>query len=69
MHDFTVGGEITYRGQVYRVLGISPMGALARRVQLENIKTHEQIEATLDELGEEQARPEGPHLVDPPEEP
>lgn len=65
MHDFTVGGEITYRGQVYRVLGISPMGALARRVQLEDVATHERIEATLDELREAQARPEGPRLVDP----
>ncbi len=66
MHDFTVGGEITYRGTVYRVLGISPMGALARRVQLEDVETHEQIEAPLDELRE---APKGPRLVDPPEEP
>ena len=65
MHDFTVGGEITYRGRVYRIRGISPMGALERRVQLEDVETHEHIEATLDELREAQAPPDGPRLVDP----
>ena len=65
MHDFTVGGEITYRGCAYRIRGISPMGAVERRALLEDVVTHEQIEATLDALRDEQAPPDGPRLVDP----
>jgi hypothetical protein len=67
LHDFTVGGEITYRGRAYRIRGISPMGAVERRVLLEDVVTHEQIEVTLDELREAQSPPDGPRLPDPPE--
>ncbi len=65
MHDFTVGGEITYRGRAYRIRGISPMGAVERRVLLEDVETHEHIEATFDELRDEQPPPEAPRLVEP----
>ena len=68
MHDFTVGGEITYRERVYRIRGISPMGAVERRALLEDVVTGECIEATLDELRDEQTPPDGPRLVDPPQD-
>jgi len=64
LHDFTVGGEITYRERVYRIRGISPMGAVERRALLEDVETHECIEVTLDELRDDQAPPAGPRLVE-----
>ena len=50
MTEIHVGDDVTLRGRVLRVRGISPMSASPRRVLLEEIETGESIEARLDEL-------------------
>ncbi len=61
MDDFSVGGEITHEGRVFRLRGISPMGATVRRVILEDVDTHDSIEVELDAVAEpDQRRAEAP---------
>ena len=50
MTDIHVGDDVTWRGRVLRVRGISPMSASPRRVLLEDLETGESLEARLDEL-------------------
>jgi hypothetical protein len=50
MSDISVGDEVTFRGRVYRVRGLSPMSASPRRALLEDLETGENVEAHLDEL-------------------
>jgi len=50
MTDIHVGDDVTLRGRVLRVRGISPMSASPRRVLLEDLETGESLEARLDEL-------------------
>ena len=50
MTDIHVGDDVTLRGRVLRIRGISPMSASPRRVLLEDLETGESIEARLDEL-------------------
>ena len=50
MTDIHVGDDVTLRGRVLRIRGISPMSASPRRVLLEDLETGESIEARLDEV-------------------
>lgn len=50
MSDIHVGDDVTFRGRVYFVRGLSPMSASPRRALLEDIETGESVEAHLDEL-------------------
>jgi hypothetical protein len=50
MTEIHVGDDVTLRGRVLRVRGISPMSASPRRVLLEDLDTGESLEARLDEL-------------------
>jgi hypothetical protein len=50
MSDIHVGDDVTFRGRVYTVRGLSPMSASPRRALLEDVETGESVEAHLDEL-------------------
>jgi hypothetical protein len=50
MTDIHVGDDVTLRGRILRIRGISPMSASPRRVLLEDLETGESIEARLDEI-------------------
>jgi len=50
MTDLRVGDKVLYRDRAYIVRGVSPMGATPKRVLLEDDETHEQVEATAEEL-------------------
>lgn len=53
MTEIRVGDDVTYRGRVLRVRGISPMSASPRRVLLEDDDTGEVIEVAVGELEDE----------------
>lgn len=53
MTEIRVGDDVTYRGRVLRVRGISPMSASPRRVLLEDDDTGEVIEVAVGDLEDE----------------
>ena len=53
MTDIRVGDDVTFRGRVLRIRGISPMSASPRRVLLEDAENGETLEVEIGELEDE----------------
>lgn len=45
-----IGDCVTFRDRAYVVRGMSPMGAVRRRLQLEDLDTGEHIEVSADDV-------------------
>ena len=50
LHNLHIGDCVTFRDRAYFVRGMSPMGAVLRRVQLEDEDTGEHIEPSVDDV-------------------
>ena len=58
MTEIRVGDTVLYHDHAYVVLGISPMGAMLKRVMLEDPDTHELVDVPIEDLrpyGEDEA--------------
>lgn len=50
MTNLHIGECVTFRDRAYVVRGMSPMGAVLRRVQLEDVASGEHVEASVDDI-------------------
>lgn len=48
--EFRIGDRLVFRGRTFVVRGFSPMSLVPRRLQLEDVETHEWLEASVDDV-------------------
>ena len=65
MTNLHIGDCVTVDEHAYVVRGMSPMGAVLRRVQLEDVVSGELVEATVDDVERPRARERPAHPVEP----